>query len=100
MTIKKSLIYSNLGPDYESFRTSMLKPPIPPYSELVPLLYIHETMRSLHSQQGLDPNVSFYRQRSQGQNNKRNGNKKGKYVNQGNQNNSQRNFPSKGRGFT
>ena len=38
MTVKKSLIYSNLGAGYEYFRTSMPKPPIPPYSEEVVLV--------------------------------------------------------------
>ena len=43
-------LLKGLGPGYESFCTSMLKPPIPSCTELVPLLYSHETMRSLYGQ--------------------------------------------------
>ncbi|WP_241627812.1 retrotransposon gag domain-containing protein, partial [Rosenbergiella epipactidis] len=37
-----------LGPGYESFVTTMLKPPSP-YKEIVPLLQGHETMRTFHN---------------------------------------------------
>ena len=32
-----------LGPQYESFTSAMLKPPVPSYKEIVPLLQCHET---------------------------------------------------------
>ena len=42
-------LLKGLGPRYESFTTSMLKPPIPSYSDLIPLLQSHEAIKMAHS---------------------------------------------------
>ena len=86
-------LLNGLGPDYESFVTTYLCPPIPTYKEIVPLLQGHETMRSIHTTEsygGTNQHMAFYGQRSPGQGNNKNFNKKG----------SQGHFNSKGRGFT
>uniref|UniRef100_A0A5K0WJW0 Retrotransposon Copia-like N-terminal domain-containing protein n=1 Tax=Nymphaea colorata TaxID=210225 RepID=A0A5K0WJW0_9MAGN len=44
---KVFLLLNGLGSKYESFITSMLKPPISSYKEVVPLLQSHETMKQL-----------------------------------------------------
>ncbi|KAF3785730.1 hypothetical protein EJ110_NYTH27194 [Nymphaea thermarum] len=73
--------------EYESFITSMLKPPIPSYKEVVPLLQSHETMKQLngHEENAHHQSV-FYTHRSGFNNNRRGG--RGKPT-----------FSSHGRGF-
>ncbi|GAV65686.1 UBN2_2 domain-containing protein, partial [Cephalotus follicularis] len=39
---KVFVLLTNLGPAYEAFSTTMLKPHVPSYSEIIPLLHIHE----------------------------------------------------------
>ncbi|KAF8408703.1 hypothetical protein HHK36_004767 [Tetracentron sinense] len=63
-------LLNGLGSGYESFVTTMLKPPTPTYCEIVPLLQSHETMRNLHHYEGYgttNHNVAFLGQRPQGQ---------------------------------
>lgn len=58
----KSKVYSllaNLGPKYESFTTTMLKPPMPSYFEVVSLLQGFE-QRSLWSETSHSPSYAFY----------------------------------------
>ncbi|RWR75576.1 Zinc finger, CCCH-type [Cinnamomum micranthum f. kanehirae] len=58
-----------LGPAYEPFVTSMLKPPTPSYKEIIPLLQGHETMRTMHISDGFvppNPNVAFFGQKQNG----------------------------------
>ena len=65
-------LLTGLGPGYESFVTTMLKPPTPSYGELIPLLESHETIKSMHSTEfyGTNHNVAFYGQRQGGRNSK------------------------------
>ena len=86
MRVFRSLTLTGLGPGYESFVTTMLKPHTPSYSELIPLLESHETIKSMHSTEfyGTNHNVAFYGQRQGGKNSK------------SKQHNG---FTSKGRGF-
>ncbi|KAL3516301.1 hypothetical protein ACH5RR_023203 [Cinchona calisaya] len=84
-------LLKGLGPEYESFVTSMLKPLIPSYRDLIPLLQGHDTMKSLYTQSTFNsPNqeVAFVGQRNHGNPN---------YNKKGNQN--AFGFNSKGRGF-
>ncbi|GMY38131.1 UBN2_3 domain-containing protein [Fagus crenata] len=75
-------LLNGLGPRYESFSTAMLKPPVPSYNDLIPLLHSHELRnRSLLADQ-VNPAMAFVGQRS-------NSNNKG----------SQSSFNSRGRGF-
>jgi hypothetical protein len=75
-------LLNGLGPRYESFSTAMLKPPVPSYNDLIPLLHSHELRnRSLLADQ-VNPVMAFVGQRS-------NSNNKG----------SQSSFNSRGRGF-
>lgn len=78
---------NGLAPGYESFVTTMMKPPILSYKEIVPLLQSHDTIKNLHSTEGYgipSHNVAFV----------------GQYQS-GNKKNKQRLefFNSKGRGF-
>lgn len=41
-------LLKGLGPNYDSFTTSMLKPPIPSYTDLIPLLQSHEAIKQAH----------------------------------------------------
>ncbi|XP_077228709.1 uncharacterized protein LOC143861702 isoform X2 [Tasmannia lanceolata] len=87
-------LLKGLGSSYESFTTTMLKPPIPSYKELVPLLQSHEMMRSIHlekSHYGANQHGAFTVQRTQGYNGHKN-NRRGR--------GGQHNFNSKGRGFS
>ena len=84
----------------------MLKPPTPPYSELVTLLS-HESMKDLHGHQSLHHNIVFLGQRTQSEDSNKKGNKKNtnsggsnKGLTQGNQFKNQWSFSAKGRGFT
>ncbi|KAL5709389.1 hypothetical protein ACHQM5_020086 [Ranunculus cassubicifolius] len=51
-----------LGRGYESFVTTMLKPPTPSYRDIVPLLQSHETMRNLSEQDNniTNQNMAFF----------------------------------------
>ncbi|GAV80630.1 UBN2_3 domain-containing protein, partial [Cephalotus follicularis] len=40
--LKVFLLLTNLGPAYDAFTTMMLKPPMPSYAEVIPLLQSHE----------------------------------------------------------
>lgn len=86
----KSKVYSllaNLGPKYESFTTTMLKPLMPSYSEVVSHLQGFE-QRSLWSETSHSPSYAFYGQRNQ------------KQQQSSNHNVSNNHFLSKGRGFS
>ncbi|KAF3776070.1 hypothetical protein EJ110_NYTH47601 [Nymphaea thermarum] len=61
---KVFLLLNGLGPEYESFVTSMLKPPIPTYKDVIPLLQSHETLKSLNQYEGaIHHQSAFYAQR-------------------------------------
>ncbi|KAJ0016773.1 hypothetical protein Pint_11309 [Pistacia integerrima] len=52
MVADKNKVFSlltGLGARYEPFTTSMLKPPMPSYNEVIPLLQSYETRLNLHS---------------------------------------------------
>ncbi|KAF3792433.1 hypothetical protein EJ110_NYTH11503 [Nymphaea thermarum] len=60
---KVFLLLNALRPEYESFITSMLKPPIPFYKEVVPLLQSHETMKLLNGhEENVQHQIVFYTQ--------------------------------------
>ncbi|KAF8391295.1 hypothetical protein HHK36_023597 [Tetracentron sinense] len=87
-------LLNGLGSGYESFVTTMLKPPTPIYCEIVPLLQSHETMRNLHHSEGYgttNHNVAFLGQRPQGQRDNRTFYRRGR--------SNQVSFNSRGRGF-
>ncbi|GLT87981.1 hypothetical protein SLE2022_060280 [Rubroshorea leprosula] len=66
----------------------MLKPPVPPYKELIPLLKSHESRNSHHQQNAPPPQMGFLTQKSNGRNYY--------YKKKGN---GQSLFSSKGKGF-
>ena len=73
-------LLNGLGPRYESFSTAMLKPPVPSYNDLIPLLHSHELRnKSLVSGQA-NPSLAFVGQHYSSQ--KRNFNSKGRGFNQ------------------
>ncbi|KAL5715327.1 hypothetical protein ACHQM5_017160 [Ranunculus cassubicifolius] len=80
-----------LGRGYESFITTMLKPPTPSYRDIVPMLQSHETMRLMndHEDNVTNHNMAFVSQYSNGQG-------RGRKSRRGKQGY----FNSKGRGFT
>ncbi|GLU07686.1 hypothetical protein SLE2022_246340 [Rubroshorea leprosula] len=94
-------VLQGLGQGYENFVTTMLKPPVPPYREVVSLLKSHETRNQIHGFDSYNhPQVTFYGQRTNGNQNKRKGNgfnkfnSKGKGFFQGNGTNSTYNSAS------
>lgn len=81
-------LLANLGPKYESFTTTMLKPPMPSYSEVVSLLQGFE-QRNSWIEAPNSVSYAFYGQRKQGQ----------QQQNYNSRNNRNNQFTSKGRGF-
>ncbi|KAK2970476.1 hypothetical protein RJ640_028565 [Escallonia rubra] len=80
-------LLSGLGPKYDSFATTMLKPPVPSYADLIPLLQSHELRNKGHHSESFNHSMVYYSQRTS--NGTKNTNKKG-----GNSY-----FTSKGKGF-
>lgn len=65
-------LLTGLGPGYESFVTTMLKPRAPSYNEVVPLLQSHETIKNMHASESYtmtNHNVAFVGQRQEGNTN-------------------------------
>nr|CAD1822622.1 unnamed protein product [Ananas comosus var. bracteatus] len=56
-------LLSGLGPQYESFATAMLKPPVPSYSDLIPLLQSHELRNKGHESNPTNHSMAFISQR-------------------------------------
>ncbi|KAF3774311.1 hypothetical protein EJ110_NYTH53395 [Nymphaea thermarum] len=84
-------LVNGLGPGYESFMTSILKPSVPPYLDVVSLLQGHETMRDLHAgETRLNSQMAFFTRQSNSQNNRR------RYNNNWRNNNTNPRFNSKG----
>ncbi|KAJ0035335.1 hypothetical protein Pint_24392 [Pistacia integerrima] len=79
-------LLNGLGARYEPFTTSMLKPLMPSYAEVVPLLQSYETRISLHSPD-LAAYTAFYDQKNNS-----------KFTNKGARQSG--NFSSKGKGFS
>ncbi|GKV11134.1 hypothetical protein SLEP1_g22416 [Rubroshorea leprosula] len=80
-------LLQGLGKEYENFVTTMLKPPVPSYHELVPLLKSHEARTQLHDSSAQEvPQMAFYNKQTNGGQNRRRGN-------------GYNHFNSKGRGF-
>lgn len=75
-------LLNGLGPSYESFTTTMVRPPVPTYDAVIPLLQSHELHSKGHQNLSVNPSMAFYGQKTSG------GNKKGENK-----------FSSKGRGF-
>ena len=91
--MKVFTLLKGLGPGYESFVTTMLKPPIPSYRDLVPLLQGHETMKNIHNPVSVNQpnhNLAFVGQRSTSFGGNQNFHRRGKQYSS--------NFNSKGRG--
>ncbi|KZV21532.1 hypothetical protein F511_14870 [Dorcoceras hygrometricum] len=80
-------LLANLGPKYESFTTTMLKPPMPSYSEAVSLLQGFE-QRITWLDTSNSPSYAFYGQRNQRQ-----------YQIHNNNTRQNHSFNSRGRGF-
>ncbi|KAF8396845.1 hypothetical protein HHK36_018480 [Tetracentron sinense] len=59
-------LLTGLGPKYEAFTTSMLKPPIPSYSDILPLLQSHELRNREYGHTDVNPSMAFVGQRSNG----------------------------------
>ena len=62
--MKMFTLLKGLGPGYESFVTTMLKPPIPSYKDLVPFLQGHKTMKNIHNPVSVNQsnhNLAFFR---------------------------------------
>ncbi|GKV51884.1 hypothetical protein SLEP1_g58503 [Rubroshorea leprosula] len=80
-------LLQGLGKEYENFVTTMLKPPVPSYHELVPLLKSHEARTQLHDSSAQEvPQMAFYNKQTNGGQNRCRGN-------------GYNHFNSKGRGF-
>nr|CAD1837421.1 unnamed protein product [Ananas comosus var. bracteatus] len=80
-------LLSGLGPQYESFATAMLKPPVPSYSDLIPLLQSHELRNKGHESNPTNHSMAFISQRYGGGNKNTNRKNAGQF------------FTSKGKGF-
>uniref|UniRef100_A0A2N9F121 Reverse transcriptase Ty1/copia-type domain-containing protein n=1 Tax=Fagus sylvatica TaxID=28930 RepID=A0A2N9F121_FAGSY len=65
-------LLNGLGKGYEMFTTTMLRPPIPPYSKIVTLLESHSERHQLDTQTQAAPQMAFYNQHSN-KNKKHNG---------------------------
>ncbi|KAJ0100628.1 hypothetical protein Patl1_21736 [Pistacia atlantica] len=88
MVADKNKVFSllkGLGARYEPFTTSMLKPPMPSYNEVIPLLQSYETRLNLHSPES-SQYTAFYADKNVP-----------KYVPKNPK--TTNNFSSKGRGF-
>ncbi|GAV58726.1 UBN2_3 domain-containing protein, partial [Cephalotus follicularis] len=57
---KVFLLLTNLGPTYEAFSTTMLKPPVPTYFEIIPLLHSHELRNKHHKPAEVNQSMAFY----------------------------------------
>ena len=83
-------LLKGLGNSYESFYTTMLKPPVPAYNDVVQLLQSHENMKSLYTTEATNDHTAFLSQKFKNNN---------KYY-KNNIKQGQTSFSSKGRGFT
>ncbi|KAF6168304.1 hypothetical protein GIB67_018144 [Kingdonia uniflora] len=63
---KVSDLLKGLGSAYDLFVMTMHKPPVPSYSELIPLPLSHDAMKTLHGSQNDNHSMAFFGQRSQG----------------------------------
>ncbi|XP_075485276.1 uncharacterized protein LOC142524997 [Primulina tabacum] len=81
--VKVFSLLTSLGPKYESFTTTMLKPPRPSYTEMVSLLQGYEQRQNWFTINTSTHQVAFYGQKQLGSVNRK----------------SQNNFNSNGRGF-
>ncbi|KAF5448006.1 hypothetical protein F2P56_033514 [Juglans regia] len=54
-------LLNGLGAQYEPFTTTMLKPPMPSYTEIIPLLQGYEILTTLHE---INPTFAFYGQQT------------------------------------
>ncbi|GAV58358.1 UBN2_2 domain-containing protein, partial [Cephalotus follicularis] len=87
---KVFLLLTNLGPAYEAFVMTMLRPPVPSHSDFIPLLQSHELRNKTFRSDVPNQNMAFFTNTSQKNQKKRSNN-----------NNSFNNsFTSQGRGFT
>lgn len=97
-------LLKGLGKGYRSFVTSMMKPPIPSYNDVIQLLQSHENMKSFHcSASATDEHSAFFAQNKNNGKHFRN-NRQGQVpFNMQGQNplnrQGQNSFNSKGRGF-
>ncbi|KAG8379883.1 hypothetical protein BUALT_Bualt07G0135600 [Buddleja alternifolia] len=82
---KSYWMLQGLGPRYESFVTTMMKPPVPSYNEIIQLLQSFEARYHFHNPDN-SPLVSFYAHKTNG----------GSYKKKENGSN---HFNSKGKGF-
>lgn len=81
-------LLTNLGPAFEAFSTTMLKPPVPSYAEVIPLLQSHALRIQSHVPSAVNHASAFYGERTSNggrRNQKRGGNGS---------------FTSRGKGFT
>jgi hypothetical protein len=79
-------LLNGLGSEYKAFVTTMLKPPTPTYTEIIPLLQSHETWLSIHEPQtSNNQTVAFVTHKGH------NFSQRGR---------TSHNFSSRGRGFT
>ncbi|KAF5471292.1 hypothetical protein F2P56_011735 [Juglans regia] len=82
-------LLNSLGVQYEGFTTAMLKPPMPSYAEVVPLLRSFDIRHKLHATE-LSNHVAFYGNKQKGSS----------YSNhKGSSRNTNTTFSSKGKGF-
>lgn len=61
---KVFMLLSGLGTRYESFVTAMLKPPVPSYNDLLPLIYSHELQNKYVLSEHQNSAITFVGQRS------------------------------------
>ncbi|KAF6136971.1 hypothetical protein GIB67_030735 [Kingdonia uniflora] len=57
-------LLNGLRPRYESFSTAMLKPPVPSYVDLIPLLQSHDLRQKSHVFEPANPTLAFVSQQS------------------------------------
>ncbi|GAV86735.1 UBN2_2 domain-containing protein, partial [Cephalotus follicularis] len=78
---KVFLFLTNLGPAYDAFSTTMLKPPVPSYADVIPMLQSHELRNRNFRINTVNQNMAFFSHKNQ-----KGGGSQG--------------FNSRGRGFT
>lgn len=88
-----------LGPKYESFTTAMLKPPMPLFNDLIPMLHNHELRNKKHFSEELVHNMAFLGEQQHGGGPRLNGGRNKNLNTRGNKHNGQylRTFPQKGK---
>ncbi|KAF7149901.1 hypothetical protein RHSIM_Rhsim02G0228300 [Rhododendron simsii] len=89
-----------LGPKYDNFTTTMLKPPMPSFTDLIPMLHNHELRNKKIFKEEPVHTMAFVGHQQNGGGPRFNGGRNRNWNQRGNTQNGQyQNFSSKGKGF-